>query len=56
MGASGRQFVEGWASPAAVAAAYEELFAELVRPSHAADSVTVSHPRWASRREDPPGR
>jgi colanic acid biosynthesis glycosyl transferase WcaI len=30
MGASGRQFVEGWASPAAVAAAYEELFAELV--------------------------
>ena len=30
MGASGRRFVEGWASPAAVAAAYEELFAELV--------------------------
>ncbi len=30
MGASGRQFVEGWASPAAVAAAYEDLFAELV--------------------------
>jgi colanic acid biosynthesis glycosyl transferase WcaI len=29
MGASGRQFVEGWASPAAVAAAYEELFTEL---------------------------
>ena len=30
MGASGRSFVEGWASPAAVAQAYEELFAELV--------------------------
>ena len=30
MGASGRRFVEGWASPAAVAAAYEDLFAELV--------------------------
>jgi colanic acid biosynthesis glycosyl transferase WcaI len=30
MGASGRTFVEGWASPEAVAAAYEGLFAELV--------------------------
>ena len=30
MGASGRVFVEGWASPAAVAAQYEELFSELV--------------------------
>ncbi len=30
MGASGRQFVESWASPSAVAAAYEELFSELV--------------------------
>ena len=30
MGASGRRFVEGWASPAAVAEAYEDLFAELV--------------------------
>ena len=30
MGASGRIFVEGWASPAAVAAQYEELFGELV--------------------------
>ena len=30
MGASGRQFVEGWASPSAVAAAYEELFSELI--------------------------
>jgi len=29
MGASGRRFVEGWASPAAVAKAYESLFAEL---------------------------
>ncbi len=29
MGASGRRFVEGWASPAAVAAAYEDLFSEL---------------------------
>jgi colanic acid biosynthesis glycosyl transferase WcaI len=28
-GRAGRQFVEGWASPAAVAASYEELFAEL---------------------------
>jgi colanic acid biosynthesis glycosyl transferase WcaI len=31
MGAAGRRFVEGWASPAAVAGAYEELFAELAR-------------------------
>jgi len=31
MGASGRRFVESWASPAAVAAAYGELFAELSR-------------------------
>jgi colanic acid biosynthesis glycosyl transferase WcaI len=30
MGASGRRFVEGWASPAAVAAAYEALFDRLV--------------------------
>lgn len=30
MGARGRAFVEGWASPAAVAERYEELFAELV--------------------------
>ena len=30
MGASGRAFVEGWASPAAVAGSYEALFAELV--------------------------
>ena len=30
MGASGRRFVEGWASPAAVAGAYEGLFRELV--------------------------
>lgn len=29
MGESGRRWVEGWASPAAVAAAYEDLFAEL---------------------------
>jgi len=29
MGAAGRRFVEGWASPGAVAAAYEALFAEL---------------------------
>ncbi|HEY6532918.1 MAG TPA: glycosyltransferase family 4 protein [Acidimicrobiales bacterium] len=29
MGISGRRFVEDWASPAAVAEAYEELFAEL---------------------------
>jgi colanic acid biosynthesis glycosyl transferase WcaI len=31
MGAAGRSFVEGWASPTAVAAAYEELFEELKR-------------------------
>jgi colanic acid biosynthesis glycosyl transferase WcaI len=31
MGASGRAFVEGWASPAAVAEAYEALFTELRR-------------------------
>ena len=30
MGAAGRAFVEGWASPAAVAEAYEALFLELV--------------------------
>ena len=30
MGERGRRFVERWASPAAVAAAYESLFAELV--------------------------
>ena len=30
MGASGRRFVEQWASPAGVAAAYEALFAELI--------------------------
>lgn len=30
MGAAGRRFVEGWASPAAVAEAYEGLFNELV--------------------------
>jgi colanic acid biosynthesis glycosyl transferase WcaI len=32
MGASGRAFVERWASPAAVAASYEDLFLELGRP------------------------
>jgi colanic acid biosynthesis glycosyl transferase WcaI len=31
MGAAGRAFVEQWASPAAVAGAYEALFAELAR-------------------------
>jgi hypothetical protein len=30
MGESARRFVVGWASPAAVAAAYEELFGELM--------------------------
>jgi glycosyltransferase involved in cell wall biosynthesis len=30
MGAAGRRWVEGWASPAAVAESYETLFAELV--------------------------
>ena len=30
MGAAGRTFVEGWASPAAVAGAYEDLFVEMV--------------------------
>lgn len=32
MGESGRRFVEGWASPSAVASAYERLFEELARP------------------------
>ena len=32
MGAAGRSFVEGWASPAAVAASYEDLFASLLKP------------------------
>lgn len=32
-GASGRRFVEGWASPAAVGRAYSDLFEELVRPA-----------------------
>jgi colanic acid biosynthesis glycosyl transferase WcaI len=30
MGDAGRRFVEGWASPAAVAAAYEQLFLEVI--------------------------
>ena len=33
MGAAGRAFVETWASPAAIAEAYEHLFQELARPS-----------------------
>jgi colanic acid biosynthesis glycosyl transferase WcaI len=33
MGLSGRSFVEGWASPRAVARAYEELFAESIQRS-----------------------
>jgi colanic acid biosynthesis glycosyl transferase WcaI len=35
MGDSGRRFVEGWASPAAVAEAYEALFVELARTASA---------------------
>jgi len=31
MGASGRRFVEGWASPAAVAEQYEALFEKVRR-------------------------
>ncbi|HKA05040.1 MAG TPA: glycosyltransferase, partial [Acidimicrobiales bacterium] len=38
MGASGRAFVERWASPAAVAASYEDLFAELARPRSSPDN------------------
>jgi len=34
MGAAGRRFVEGWASPEAVAAAYEELFLEIAEHRH----------------------
>jgi len=34
MGASGRLFVERWASPAAVAESYENLFAELIERRH----------------------
>ena len=30
MGAAGRRFVEQWASPAGVAAAYDDLFTELI--------------------------
>jgi colanic acid biosynthesis glycosyl transferase WcaI len=30
MGAAGRRFVERWASPAAVATAYDDLFGELI--------------------------
>lgn len=37
MGAAGRSYVEGWASPAAVAAAYEDLFDELVGRSRSTD-------------------
>jgi colanic acid biosynthesis glycosyl transferase WcaI len=32
MGAAGRAFIEEWVSPAAIATAYEALFAELARP------------------------
>jgi colanic acid biosynthesis glycosyl transferase WcaI len=38
MGVSGRAFVERWASPAAVAASYEDLFAELARPRSSPDN------------------
>jgi colanic acid biosynthesis glycosyl transferase WcaI len=38
MGRSGRAFVEQWVSPAAVAEAYESLFAELARPRWAQQS------------------
>ncbi|HTN80711.1 MAG TPA: glycosyltransferase family 4 protein, partial [Acidimicrobiales bacterium] len=34
MGAAGRRFVEGWASPEAVAAQYESLFTELCERRH----------------------
>ena len=49
MGAAGRRFVEGWASPAAVAAAYESLFVELsARRGHRRSSrdqaVTATRP------------
>ena len=35
MGAAGRAFVEQWASPAAVAAQYEDLFQELIDKNRA---------------------
>ena len=35
MGAAGRAFVEQWASPAAVAAQYEDLFQELIDENRA---------------------
>ena len=38
MGAAGRSFVESWASPAAVARAYEELFEELATRRRAAST------------------
>ncbi len=34
MGAAAREFVVGWASPAAVAGSYEELFSELIDRGH----------------------
>jgi colanic acid biosynthesis glycosyl transferase WcaI len=40
-GASGRRFVESWASPAAVAAAYSELFADLTGDAVAPHRHTV---------------
>ena len=48
MGAAGRSWVEGWASPAAVAEAYEALFVEL-------SAARKRRRRRAPRRGDPPG-
>ena len=49
MGERGRRFVEGWASPAAVAGRYEALFEELARGHRArADPPSGSRPGAAS--------
>jgi putative colanic acid biosynthesis glycosyltransferase WcaI len=50
MGAAGRRFVESWASPAAVAASYEELFAELAARRAMRGSERRAFPAGLGRR------
>jgi colanic acid biosynthesis glycosyl transferase WcaI len=50
MGAAGRRFVEGWASPAAVGRAYAELFAELATSRGGGRRSRPRH-RWAGTGE-----
>jgi colanic acid biosynthesis glycosyl transferase WcaI len=40
MGESGRRWIEGWASPAKVAEAYEKLFGDLIRQRRAGPDLT----------------